>query len=219
MILENAINSELFHADKIARELYDFLKPGVLAIPGFLAPEFCELAIADFRAGEALFKDAPLLENGTKQELRTYYCGEADNAEKERRQFPLVSRLKEEYSTLYKSLGRRAGFWQGAQINSVGIHWYAPGSIGMGIHRDYSNDINLISAFILSGNTPFAVYSDKSGSQRICEIETRPGMLVLMRGPRKFEEKEYRPYHEVSCVQEERFTILFRQKKSNGCLP
>ena len=212
MELEHIMYRALFHIEEITKELYDFSKPGVLVIPGFLTPDFCREAIADFRAKEHLFWEAPRVENTTKQELKVHYCGEADKGEREGGQFPYVCALKEAFSPLYKALGARAGFAQGAQLNSRGIHWYGAGSFGMGVHRDYSIDINLICSFTLSSNTRFYVHANKQGLGTQA-FEVTPGSVILMRGPRRLEEHDYRPYHSVDRVTEDRFALLFRQKK------
>jgi len=82
----------------------------------------------------------------------------------------------------------------------------------MGVHRDYSTDINLISIFVLGGTAPFYVCADKQGRGKVA-LHSAPGSLILMRAPRNELENDYRPYHCVGAVEEERFTLLFRQKK------
>ncbi|MBI3334212.1 hypothetical protein HYZ97_01890 [Candidatus Pacearchaeota archaeon] len=215
---ESLINVSLFNTERIAQELYAASQPGVMLIPGFLSQEFCERAMSEFRKREELFHEAPHVENTTRQELKVYYCGEADGAEKRTCPFQLIASLRERYSILCKKLGERAGFQQGSVINSIGIHWYAPCSCGMGTHRDYSKDINLLSMFALSSTTPFNVYADKQGTGKLT-LPVTPGSLVLMRGPRCAEENEMRPYHSVDRVLEERFSVLFRQKRVNGAAP
>ena len=72
MELEHVLRPEQFCIEHIARELYDPARCGVLVIPGFLTPDFCREAIADFRAKEHLFWEAPRVEITTKQELKVY---------------------------------------------------------------------------------------------------------------------------------------------------
>ena len=217
MELERYINCEFFSLEKIARELYDFSKLGVLSIPNFLTQDFCRIALEDFKRKEYLFKNAPLIEGETRQELKIFYCGEADKGQ-DIKEFPILLKLRAEYSPLYKRIRERAKFNQGAIINSVGIHHYFSGSIGMGFHRDYSRDINLVSIFVLKGDAPFYVSKNKKGNGKL-EIFSEPGSIILMRGPRNDEENEYRPYHAVGNISEERYSIIFRQKRMNGAAP
>ncbi len=213
MNLDSFFNRAAFSIETLAQELYDPTKPGVVALENVLTPSFCELAIEDFKRKAHFFKDSPEVENETRQQLKNFYYGSADGGAGDTGQFPLVSRLREAYSSVYKQISNRCNFWQGPVINSQGVHWYPSGSCGMGIHRDYSSDINLLSLFVLSGNASFTVYDDKKGSNKLYEITTLPGMWVGMRGPRSPRENESRPYHEIGIIEDERFSLIFRQKK------
>lgn len=214
MSIDQCFDRSLINVESIAQELYDPQKPGVIAVPHFLTESFCVEARAEFRRNKTLFWDAPLVEGTSRQELKVHYSGPADGTTEGNDQFRAIGRLRESYAQFYKQLSNRCGFWQGSIINSQGLHWYQEGSCGMGVHRDYTKDINLLTLFVLSGNASFSVYRDKQKSKSLYEVETKEGMLVLMRGPRNPNENDLRPYHEIGEVKAERMCVIFRQKKT-----
>jgi len=84
-------------------------------------------------------------------------------------------------------------------------------------HLDHKNCINLIAVYVLKGKAPFYVCKDRTGADAI-EIGSNPGDLILMRGT-GFLNSDFRPFHFVGKVAEERMTFGMRQTVDKKELP
>ncbi len=84
-------------------------------------------------------------------------------------------------------------------------------------HKDHKNCINLIAVYVLKGKAPFCICPDRTGMNGM-EIHSEPGDLILMRGT-GFLDSEFRPFHFVGRVNEERITFGLRQTVDMNELP
>jgi len=133
------------------------------------------------------------------------YCDIGEFENERRKDFENVFLLRDSYELLV----RESGF-QDIKFNSVSFQKYKEGSIGITPHRDGLKYINLISVFVLGGEAPFYICKDREGTDKTY-LGSSPGSLILLRAPRKPEEKDFRPLHSVGRVGKERYTIGLRQ--------
>ena len=124
-----------------------------------------------------------------------------------------IEQFKKEYTEFYQRMAKAALFNE-SEFNSLGIHCYPEGSIGITPHQDFTRDHNLVTSFVLSGNAPFYVARtrEKEGAQR---FDTPPGSLIFMRAARDECEQTGRPFHYLEGpLEEERYSILIRTKRN-----
>lgn len=210
-------NAHQFDIEQIAAELYNLTKLGGISIPSFLTNKGKNLLLKEAQSMLHQFKSAPLKEGKVMQEMKTLYTGEGE-PHASSVELPLLDSLVIEYFPFYRSLAQRVHFQQGAALNSRGYHHYPAHSIGISPHQDYSSDINLISIFVLKGNAPFYLCKDreKNDSHQLC---SEPSSLILLRAPRSETEKPFRPFHYREPAEEERYTLLLRQRRYIGAPP
>ena len=200
--------------EAMARKLYDPDNLGGISIPNFLEEER-RIAILDGIKGADLSWRRPQRREGyVFQEMDIYYFQEGFQDYWEERGVPEIEELKREFEEeFYKPLGKVAGF--DGKINFTGLNHYQNGSIGITPHRDYEGDINLVSIFVLQGEAPFYVCSDRKKSNSL-KLNSEPGSLILLRAARKEEEQSLRAWHYLEEVKSERYVLIFRQIESSG---
>ena len=209
--MTNFLRTQKLSVDEIVRELFDFSKLGAVSIPDIITEEAREMLKGSFRLAQDLFEDAQREEGQVIQEMKILYIESLPDPSKLPPELRLaLEGLQEEYSDFYRRLSERAGFTSD-KFNSIGIHFYPRGSSGITPHRDYARDVNLIANFIIQGNTPFFACKNRSKDGSV-ELDSTPGSLILMRAPRSKEELEYRPFHYVLPVKEDRYTVLIRNR-------
>ncbi len=204
----SVLNTEKIDIESVVDELFDFTKSGIIAIPGFVTDDGLQGLQAELLSSRIKWLKAPRVYGTTYQELDTIYLGEADSLRSDE-SFPEVNRLREEYVKVYERFAERAKFVPG-KVNSVGVHRYQKGAVGMGPHRDYSQYMNLVSIFVLAGTNTFGICHDRE-QKNITYIQEDEGMLILLRHPRSDTERAYRPLHCVGPVTKERYTVVLRQ--------
>lgn len=96
------------------------------------------------------------------------------------------------------------------EFNELSLQQYAQGSFGISPHQDFSNRINLIAVFILTGKARFALCDDRAGSNPRY-LDTTPGNVILLRAPGFLRSAE-RPIHVLSNIEEDRIVFGLRQK-------
>lgn len=193
--------------ENLVRELYDFNKVGALAIPGFITGQAREELLSHIRSARYFFSKAPMTEGTVTQDVERLFLDEGDEENLSGSFKSRIKGFKEEYLEFYDRMGKLAKFRK--RFNSIGMNYYPKDSIGISIHQDYSIDVNLVSVFVLSGKAPFYVCKRKSKEEAI-QLESSPGTLILMRGPRNEQEQMFRPFHYVGDVEEERYSMIIR---------
>jgi hypothetical protein len=154
-----------------------------------------------------LFKENHQVYKSARQEAEMLYLGEYDVRNKEDIIIPAVQSLKDRFIPWYGRLGNAAGFHP--ESNSLGIHRYRTSSIGITPHLEHKFCRNLVASFVIEGDAPFLVGKERDRTNT--RLEGSPGSLILMRAPRNDDELQYRPFHCVDTVREERYAIIFRQ--------
>ncbi|MDA2927966.1 hypothetical protein MYX78_12185 [Acidobacteria bacterium AH-259-G07] len=201
--------TEYFDPSWICQELYHPAKLGGISIQGFLPSEFKEELLCEIKNNSRLFRRAPRKYINAFQEFDYFHLGEADQ-KRVKGDFKAMYRLREGYADLCSALSKRAQFSTAGHPNSITVQRYWERSLGITPHRDESKYINLISIFILEGEAPFFVCSDRQKSQ-CTQLPALPEDLILLRTPRNPEEKRLRPIHCVGRVTQERYSVTFRQ--------
>ena len=123
-------------------------------------------------------------------------------------------RLKNSFQDLLEQRIAQLGtypFETALGFNSMVLHRYEEGSIGITPHRDGLSFINLVCVFVLGGRGSFYVCSDRSGNDSK-EIDASPGNVIFMRAPGFLGFEDERPFHYVTEIEETRYTFGLRQK-------
>ena len=189
----------------IVTDLYDPLKPGALAVPDILDTEFRKQLLDEIKLLH--YDESPRHYGHADQEVS--HCVVRDTS-----RLPLIHSLNNQYSEVYERIAEQAGFT--SDLNSLIVHKFCKGAMGIGPHRDESKYRNLISVFVIDGEAPFYVCSgrEKTDSGIVAlnpvKLDASPGSLILLRAPRNIGEKALRPMHYVGDVTKERYTIGLR---------
>lgn len=221
MNIEDCFHTEKFNSSEIAQKLY-YEKPGVVLIQDFLQKNAQELLLNEIQANRTNLVKAKENYGKAEQRFFMYYFGFAETSFNQSLDFLLVSEFSRAYDKLSRRLVDIAGLSQ-KRLSSTGIHIYwKDGKYGLSPHRDES-PAQLISVFVLDGYSPFYVADDHELKINKITFEAKPGSLLLMRGPRNFNERERtkkgpnynpdvdpRPIHCVGPVEKDRTVILLR---------
>ena len=196
------IKKEAFDIEKIAGELFDSDKCGGVLVEGALDDGLADLRSEVKRAqfhGPRRYFDV-------SKDMLMRYLGEV-NENTQNPNFPLVYRLRDEFFDVYKAIGERANFSARA-LNSIGIHKFEKGTIGILRHVDDDRYVNLIAAFVLTDDSSFTVFGEKDAV-----LYPSAGSVVLLRAPRSDAELYLRPEHAVGVQGDDRYSIVVRENK------
>jgi hypothetical protein len=123
---------------------------------------------------------------------------------------PSVAELRDELVTAIRDQtpdGIELGGWW---PNEAYIQRYEPGALGVTAHVDSKRFVLLIAVFTLLGSSEFLLCEVRSGSV-IETWQTRPGTLVLLRGPGLGGVEDGRPFHAVrGPAAGQRYSLTFR---------
>ena len=211
-MMKQYICSEKIPIDDVVDRLYDFSALGALSIPHVLTEAAQQELLEGILSAQPLFSKVQRELGEVIQEMETVYMQKvADKIPF----FPLfeqrINQLQKEYLLIYQKIADKASFTE-KTFNSVGVHHYPIGSAGITPHQDFSSDINLIASFVVAGNAPFFVCSNREKAHAL-ELKASPGTLILMRAARTKEEQKKRPFHYlVGPITEERYSILIRTR-------
>ena len=106
-------------------------------------------------------------------------------------------------------------FEKSFEFNDFAIQRYAPGSRGIGIHRDALRYKHIVVIVTLSGQSQLFACGDRGGSGRVV-IDDRPGRIVLFSAP-KFAgraDMEARPLHGVDKIKGGRLSLGLRVEEN-----
>ena len=100
------------------------------------------------------------------------------------------------------------------RFNDFAIQRYAPGSQGIGVHRDGERYQHIVVIATLAGNSRLFATNSRDGRQRRM-INDRPGRIVLLSAPSFAGRKggEARPLHGVDHVYGGRLSLGLRVEK------
>lgn len=207
------LNIEKIDVEKIVKELFDFNNLGALSIQDVLTQNAKKELLEGIYSAKPLFWQVPRDIGGKViQEMQTIYVERVTNRIGE---FPLfkesIDKLFEEYSQLYLQIAKEAKFNEN-KCNSIGIHHYPVGSVGITPHQDYKQDLNLIASFVVEGDAPFFVCANRK-KDFAKKINSSPGSVIFMRAARCEEEQQARPFHYlVGPMKKDRYAILLRSR-------
>lgn len=203
---KNRINIEF-----IVNELYDFSKIGALSIQNILLEKASEDLVNGVKSAKKFFCVPPKIEGPVIQEMESLYIEKLNEECLDNNFLNSINQFKKEYIEIYKEIAEKAGF-QKNFFNSIGIHYYPNTSIGITPHRDYAKDKDLISIFVLQGNSKFYVCKDREKNCSI-ELDSSPGSLILLRAARNNLEQKFRPFHYIESIKRERFSLIVRRRE------
>lgn len=118
-------------------------------------------------------------------------------------------------SQLADIAARRDNLFDGpVQLNDLAVQRYAPGSKGIGVHRDGARYRNLVCIVTLAGTSRLFIANDRQASQKTM-IDDRPGHLVLLAAPGfcGLADPKRRPLHGVDQIRAGRLSIGLRQEQ------
>jgi hypothetical protein len=127
---------------------------------------------------------------------------------------PLVARLRDELvAAIRNAIKDRtpdrmelSEWWP----NEAYVQRYKQGALGVTTHVDSKRFVLLIAVFTLLGSSEFLLCEGRSGNV-IEAWETRPGTLVLLRGPGLGGVEDGRPFHAVrGPATGQRYSLTFR---------
>lgn len=220
----NFIDTKNLDWDQITK-IYDVGHPGYIHIRDIICENNRKSLLEEIDSKlDFRFKKAPSNEGKAWQEFLTVQLGRSDDLNKvtsfkyvpdlQEGRLPLLEGFIRDYTqTIHNPLARLAGFNQEPDlVNSIGIHKYPVREGGLGYHRDYASNINLIATVTLKGSSNL-FYAENIDGKNEFPILLNGGDLFLIRGPRNEAENSIRPYHKVESVGQERYAILFRTLK------
>ncbi len=129
----------------------------------------------------------------------------------------LYVRLKQEFQALMSEQLANVDTYPFAaplSFNSMVLHKYEPGELGITPHRDGLSAINLVCIFNIAGRGQFCLCEDRQGKNPQ-EIETIPGNVIFLRAP-GFLGSQERPFHYVTNIQATRYSFGLRQRASRA---
>lgn len=101
-------------------------------------------------------------------------------------------------------------FTEPLAFNELSLQLYEKGSAGITPHLDGKSCVNLICVFVLKGKARFAICEDRSGKNPI-QLDATPGNVIILRAP-GFLHSDFRPFHFVTDITEQRIVFGLRQK-------
>lgn len=191
--------------DEIYSELYDPLGTGVVIAKACID----EVSVAGIKdeldASRRNFVPRPYNYGTTVQGLSSWDFERAvmDN-------YTHLAQLNNFYESMSRELHNRmstAFYFDDVKVNAS---YYPAGSVGIGPHRDNTFSVNFIAIFVISGCNAFVTARDKDALSEVA-YEVVPGDCVLMRGPRRVQEKNLRPIHYVKRIEADRHIVTFRE--------
>jgi len=206
----NYIDVSKLNVNFIIDEIFDMSKAGAIGIADVISQTACDAIIRASKAEKQLFTTPRRVRGKVTQEMETCYLNRFESVPKHL--LDAVSQVTSEYAGFYKELAQAANFTLDS-FNSIGIHFYPEGSIGITPHQDFSVSHGLISVFVLSGSALF--YKCDAREKTNSEVLTcSPRSLILMRAARNKEEQKKRPYHFIEGpLTEDRYSLVIRQEK------
>jgi hypothetical protein len=111
--------------------------------------------------------------------------------------FPALTALCRDLREVVRSQGRGVRGLASWAPNEVGVTHYVPGSIGITPHKDGKWYRRMVVVATVYGRAPFAICGSRDPGDVVERWTSRPGDLVLMRGPGLAGARDGRPFHLV----------------------
>ena len=123
----------------------------------------------------------------------------------------LFFQLRDDFGCVFgKSLeGSASPFSEVPQFNEMSLQKYEKGSLGITPHMDNSYCKNVICLFVVAGHGRLAICENRAGENPYY-LDTTPGNVIFLRAP-GFDGSDFRPFHFLSDITEERIVFGLRQ--------
>lgn len=187
----------------VISDLYDRDHVGVTTLQHVLGPEDLHLVRDTIKANENQFR---LLKFGDATRW--------DLTDEDFQKYPALEFCRRNFRRITESITTVT------EINPVYqerfcIQFYPEGSSGVKPHRDTEHSVNCVVIFVISGDNAFFAAKDRACEEAF-EFPTRPGDVVIMRGPRSAEDSLPRPIHYVGEVTKPRYVMICRHVNLEG---
>ncbi len=181
----------------VISDLYDRGHVGVVTLQHVLSPEDLHLVRNTIKANENQFR---LLKFGDATRW--------DLTDEDFQKYPALEFCRRNFRRITESITSVT------EINPVYqerfcIQFYPEGSSGVKPHRDTEHSVNCVVIFVISGDNAFFAAKDRA-CEEVFEFPTRPGDVVIMRGPRSVKDSLPRPIHYVCEVAKHRYVVICR---------
>lgn len=136
------------------------------------------------------------LETGVYQKFEVFSPSYFDTSTMVR--YPLIRELGDALGQMIRTSAGRYKRLQSWQPNDVAVQRYCGRYDGIGKHRDFASDIDLIVSYTIVGTGELKMYSTRDGKEPNRVLQTGPGSELIMRAPGMFEaDYDIRPTHSV----------------------
>lgn len=95
-------------------------------------------------------------------------------------------------------------------FNAMVLQKYEKGALGITPHLDGKRYVNLVCIFVLEGEGKFYVCDNRAGDNPR-EIDATLGKVIFMRAPGFRGMENNRPFHFVTNISSDRYTLTLRQ--------
>jgi len=205
------INSEAFDIDYIVDQVYDFSKLGGMSIREAMPEEAVNDLLSVIVSNKDVLVPAQRVLGQVTQEMNTLYFERHDRDKLPKDLVEKMDIFRDEFQEIYGKIAKIGNF-NVKDFNSLGIHEYPKGTMGITPHQDFSADSDLIASFILQGEAPFFICENR-GKDGSMKLNSHPGNVILMRAARNKSEQKARPFHYVEGpMNEDRYVILIRNR-------
>ena len=207
------LNLDDLSVDQVC-SLYDPSKVGVLAFPDIISPDTCARINEEVSRHADLFTKVPekvyILGGATvRQEMDTLYFEDLPSVPSSLD--TILRPIVEEFDEFYQRVALVDGSFYSLVTQSIGLHNYWAGSVGITPHQDFPEDRNLIASFVLEGSSGFGAAMNREREGEVL-FDAPAGSLILMRAPREGDGKKFRAWHYVLPTVGERKSLLLRKK-------
>lgn len=192
--------------------MYNKNSDGVIHFKNIIPENDLNLILNEIKTNSHLFekKDEKYIENN--QDVALIYRGDFSLTSLDSTVFKNVFR---QYIEIRSEIEKFSDLpFEKGNVLEAKIIRYPVSDLGVGIHRDLSSNVNMITFFNLFGKVKFYTYKDKDGN-RMNEYLLKAGDISLMRGQRLNEIEDIRPLHGVEEVNEERLVLAIREIRTD----
>jgi hypothetical protein len=126
-------------------------------------------------------------------------------------EFPALRKLVTAVDDLAISLSTAFPLLERFRVNDIDLHHYPEHSKGLGAHKDYPRNTQLITVNNVFGSSRFGLHAERD-SVAHTELSMQPGDVLPMRAPGLYADtQDIRPFHSVVPDVLGRMSIVLRQ--------
>jgi hypothetical protein len=131
-----------------------------------------------------------------------------DLTDEDFQKYPVLELVRKHFKGMTSGTASAVGFNPIYQ-EKFSVMFYPEGSSGVQPHRDSEHSVNWVVVYVISGDNSFFAAKDAKCKQ-VKEFPTKPGDVVVMRGPRSADDSLTRPVHYVGEVTKPRYVLICR---------